>query len=680
MKKKLLPLALASISTLASANPLEEVIVSTEFRPSNLQNTAASISVVAEEAIKERNAQHLQEILALTPNVNFSSGGSRARFIQIRGIGERSEFSQPVNPSVGLIIDNVDFTGIGSAATLFDIDQVEVLRGPQGTRYGANALAGLINIRSKAPTDSFEGKVEAGIANQGGQQYGAVVSGPLSTSLQGRLAIQRYEEDGAVRNSFLNRDTMDQDELTARGKLRWIASDTLSIDLIATHTDVDNGYDAFTLDNTRETLSDEPGRDSQRSNTLSLDALWQAGSIDVRYTTAWAATDTDYHYDEDWVYDGFHPDGYTSADAYERSRRNSSHELRLLSTEQTRLFADTTEWVIGAYHLRNNTALNRNNGNDRSGYKTQTNAIYAELSSTLSEQLLLRIGARAEDWQADYVDAEIGAQNFDKSLAGGHIALEYTPQENRLIYARVARGYKAGGFNIDAELPETLRTFDTETMWNLELGWKASLMDQRLKTRITAFYATRDDQQVKSSRVISDPNTGEPIEFQDFSDNAASGRNYGVEAEMNMQVNDSLTLFLNAAVLRAKFDEYTTPGGLVMDGEDQAQAPRYQYATGANYQLNDALTASISLEGKDSFFFSDRHRKKSSSYTLLNAELRYTLSDWTFSLWGRNLTDKDYETRGFGSFGNDPRNGYETGRYVQFGEPRRVGLTASMVF
>jgi outer membrane receptor protein involved in Fe transport len=684
--KKLLPLAIASLSTLASADELlPEIIVTSEFRPTDLQSAAASISVIAEDAIKERNAQHLQEVLALTPNVNFASGGSRARFVQIRGIGDRSEFKQPVNSSVGLIIDNVDFTGIGSAATLFDVNQVEVLRGPQGTRYGANALAGLIAIQSNAPTREFEGKLEAGVANQGGRQYGAVFSGPLSESLLGRIAFQRYEEDGAIRNVFLNRDTMDQDELSMRGRLRWLASDTFSVDIVASRTDVDNGYDAFTLDNTRETLADEPGRDSQESNTLSLDAKWQLGTVDLRYTTAWADTDSEYSYDEDWVYDGLHPDGYTSTDAYLRSRRNSSHELRVLSTDTSRLFNDSSDWVIGIYHLRNSTDLNRRDGDLRSGYKTQTSAIYGEISSQLAEQWLLRVGLRAEDWQADYIDSDIGARNFDKTLGGGHIAVEYSQNDDSLIYARLARGYKAGGFNIDAELPEELRPFDTETLWNLELGWKASLLDERLQSRITAFYAKRDDQQVKSSRVVY-TDSGQPEQFQDFTANAASGRNYGLEAEFNLQASADLAFFLNAAWLRAKFDEYSAPAnqahpdGLVLDGKDQAHAPRYQYAAGASYQLSDALIARLSVDGKDGFFFSDRHRAKSSSYTLLNAELRYALADWTFSVWGRNLTDKDYETRGFGSFGNDPRNGYELGRYVQFGEPRRFGITASLEF
>ena len=132
----------------AAEKALEEVIVTAEFRRTSIMDTSASASVVGEDDIRQRAAQHLEEILNLAPNVNFAGGTSRARYFQIRGVGDRSQFQEPLNPSVGLRLDGVDFSGIGSIGTLFDVEQVEVLRGPQGTLHGANALAGLIDIRS----------------------------------------------------------------------------------------------------------------------------------------------------------------------------------------------------------------------------------------------------------------------------------------------------------------------------------------------------------------------------------------------------------------------------------------------------------------------------------------------------------------------------------------------------
>jgi len=143
---------------------LEEIVVTADFRDVALLNTGNSITVMDSETIARREARHLEQVLNLAPNVNYSSGASRGRFIQIRGIGERSQFVEPLNPSVGLLIDGIDFSGIGGAATTLDLKQIEILRGPQGTLYGANALAGLVNLTTNEPTESYDGRIETSVA------------------------------------------------------------------------------------------------------------------------------------------------------------------------------------------------------------------------------------------------------------------------------------------------------------------------------------------------------------------------------------------------------------------------------------------------------------------------------------------------------------------------------------
>ncbi|MGK0440215.1 MAG: outer membrane receptor protein involved in Fe transport, partial [Paracoccaceae bacterium] len=142
---------------------LEEIIVTAELLESNALRLPNSVTVIDNALIEERNAQHLEDLLGLAPNVNFASGASRGRFIQIRGIGERSEFQAPIINSVGVLVDGIDLTGIAMAASTLDVQQVEILRGPQGTLYGANALAGLINIVSNKPSEQFYGRITAGL-------------------------------------------------------------------------------------------------------------------------------------------------------------------------------------------------------------------------------------------------------------------------------------------------------------------------------------------------------------------------------------------------------------------------------------------------------------------------------------------------------------------------------------
>lgn len=266
--------AMSSPVALAEVTPadLPSMIVSADFRPNDAHDTPISLTTIDEDTIESRGAQHIEDVINLAPNVNFSSGASRGQFFQIRGIGERSQFSAPLNPSVGLLIDGIDFSRTGGAATLFDIDKIEILRGPQGTKFGTNALAGVINMQSTDPTNNFDLHFETGIAEYNTRNVGLAVGGPLiDNTLLGRFSIYSHQSDGYMENDFLGKDdTQNQDEVTARGHLKWLATDNLTVDLNFLHLSIDNGYDAFTLDNSRNSISDQPGKDTQNTNALSL--------------------------------------------------------------------------------------------------------------------------------------------------------------------------------------------------------------------------------------------------------------------------------------------------------------------------------------------------------------------------------------------------------------------------
>ncbi len=183
----------------ASEGDLEEVIVTAQFRDTELLKTSGSISVVPEAIIFDRGAQHLQDVLNVLPNVNYSSGASRARFIQVRGIGDLEQFVDPKYfPSVGITIDDVDVNGFASSAVMMDTQQVEVLRGPQGTRFGTNALAGMINIRSNDPTDTLTVTHRRASAITAAGMRSRRFRGPLSQNLLGRIAVGQNSGDGYI--------------------------------------------------------------------------------------------------------------------------------------------------------------------------------------------------------------------------------------------------------------------------------------------------------------------------------------------------------------------------------------------------------------------------------------------------------------------------------------------------
>ncbi len=708
------PLAIAVMAASSMAHSdveLTPVTVEADFRQTNVQQIPEAVTVVGSEDIEARSAEHLEQVLSFAPNVNYSSGASRGRFYQIRGIGERSQFIDPVNPSVGLVIDGIDMTGLGGAATLFDVKQVEVLRGPQGTRFGANALAGMINIRSNDPTKETEGYLSARAGNYDSYGLGGAVSGSLTDSVQGRIAVNGYQSDGYIDNTFLNRDdTNNIDEVVARGKLAFQVSDDTDVGLTYLYADIDNGYDAFSLDNTRETYSNAPGVDAQDTHALALTSDTQINSALILQTELTASkSDIEYSYDEDWAYGEYifledepvyQPDpcdltqgacladfdGYSSFDQYLRDYERQSADVRLMSGTDGRILGNSTDWVAGLYLMQRNEDLTRNytylDTPFKSELKTASVAAYSEFSTQFSEALRLITGLRIENWSNEYSDSNTIEGSTDETLVGGKVTLEYLLNYDHLTYTSLARGYKAGGINTDPDISEANREFDTEFNNTVEIGLKSSLLANALRTRIAAFYIQRKDQQVKSSYAVLDDN-GQPVSFQDYLANAAEGRNYGIEIESDWDLSERLNWTLGYGYLITEFVEYTyqtDDGEFSKEGRQQAHAPQYSVASALTYGLTDALSVRIGAEAKDEFYFSDSHDEKSEAYVLWNARITYAQPGYEVSVYGRNLTDRDTQVRGFGGFGNDPRKGYAEEPYYQYGEPLTYGVEGKLYF
>jgi outer membrane receptor protein involved in Fe transport len=660
---------------------IEEVIVTGEFRETSVFQLAASVSVLVlgQDGV---SVNHLEEILGRAPNVNSSSGGSRAHFFQVRGIGERGQFSEPLNASVGLLVDGVDLSGIGTAATLSDVSQVEVFRGPQGTVFGANALAGLINVVTPDVADEFTGSVDFGLGNYSAVDLGGVLSGPISDQVGFRISAHQYKDDGFTDNINLGRDDTDNhDETTIRGKLQGVLEQG-SWQIVFGSIDIDNGYDAFSLDNNRNTRSDEPGAETQDSQYLGFNLdLSLSEKIALDASLAYVDSDIDYGYDEDWTFTGFDVAGYSATDLYSRDVDTLTLDLRMLSRPGEGLASGAVDWVVGFYALERQVDLTRQYtylANDFvSDFAVDRIAVYGEVSSQLAESLRLSVGLRVEEHSSNYSDSESVSFAPDDNLLGGRILLEKTLADENFLYASLTRGYKSGGFNTSGTLDADLRLFDPETLWNIELGYKGQLLDERLDLRAAVFRMQRRDVQTATSvtRVRADGSS----EFIDFVGNAAEGVNQGLELEVVFQADDRLQLAASLGLLDTQFEDYIDGSGQNLDGRDQAQAPGYQFSIGGDYQLAQGWSLNVNVEGKDDYYFSDSHAERSSSYELLNASLTYSAEAWEVSLWGRNLADEDYFVRGF-FFGNDPRDGYTARGFTQLGAPRQFGVSAVASF
>ena len=678
----------------AATGDLGEVIVTAGLRPVPALEVAGSVAVLDATTLRDAGQQHFEDVLALVPNLNWAGGSSRPRYFQLRGIGELEQYQGAPNPSIGFLIDDIDFSGLGSAATMFDVDRVEVLRGPQGTRYGANALAGLIYVTTAAPADAPEGRLELGTGDHGTRSVGAVVSAPVpSADSAFRLAAERYLSDGYYRNVFLGRDdTNSRDERTLRGRWRYQPSERLRVDLSLLNVEIDNGYDAFAPDNTRTTHSDHPGVDLQRSSGAAVKIAWSGlGPATLTAIGTVAQTHVRYGYDGDWgnaAYWAPYVDDFTELQL--RSRTTASAELRLATARERGL-----AWLIGAYvqQLREGFEdTSAGNSNDpvngpyaqdtvvTSGYRARNYALFGVVDADAGGCLRAAIGLRAERRTASYQDltrdllARVATSNdFHPAdrLWGGHASLSCALAPGQMLYLQVARGYKAGGFNLSQGLLPSEILFRPESDLNLEAGYRAELLERRLKLGASAFLLTRRDAQIRSSVQVDPTN---PNLFIYYTGNAARGRDYGLEAELRWQATPRLSLGGSLGLLQTLFEDFVRIGASDAAGvsRELANAPNWQAAVNAVFRDPRGPFARLDLTGMGAYYFDlPPNPTRSRPYALLNAKLGWESARWSAYLWGRNLLDRDYPVRGF-FFGLEPPD-YPNKLYLQLGDPRSFG-------
>lgn len=678
MKTKLYPLGFALVAlttptyTFAETEKLDSISVTSDLRQVDAQEINASVEILDQRELQDRGASHFGDALLQIPNLNFSSSSSRPRHLQIRGMGERDEYTGAPNPSVGLMLDDIDFSGIGMLGSLFDVQQLEVLRGPQSTRYGASALAGLVNIKTNDPTPNNESLIETSLGQDGLHETGIMTSGAFSDKAQApqyRVSIFKHNSDGFRKNSTLNLDdTNKKDELTARAKLRfWSGKDT-QFDLTLLHANLNNGYDAWSPENTFTTLSDQPGKDTQETNAGSFKITHSGwNSADLISTTSYAQSDMLYSYDLDWEPT---PQGFYKNT---KERKNFSQEIRLISKQP--IFNRTTDWLAGAYISKleeKNDEQSFWGGMVRttSDYTQSKIAGFGQLDFHLSQKTILTLGARTERVNHDF-KSNLDSFAPGENLWGGSLGINHKLNAANNIFATLSRSYKAGGFN--ARLPDDDRpkSFVNETAYTLEIGHK--LQTDTLKLSTTLFYTERKDAQF-------DGNEREVIggveNWYFYIENFDKAKNYGLETEINWQATPTWNLFANLGLLYTELKglSYNQAMNDNLVGRDQAHAPRYQFMLGTQYRFDNNWYARLDIQGMDKFYFDNIHHFQSRSYVLANARIGYEADSWEAYLWGKNLTDKEYDVRGLDRYG--------TGESInrELGNPRQVGATFRLYF
>jgi iron complex outermembrane receptor protein len=689
----------ANISADTSSNntdsiELDTFTVNADLRDISQDKIAASVSILDELELQDRGATHFGDVLLQLPNVNFSAEGSRPRHLQIRGMGERDEYTGAPNASVGFAIDDIDFSGIGMAANLFDIKQVEVLRGPQGTRYGANALAGLVNVRSNDPTSYRESLIEVTAGEDDLTEVGLMTSGAFSDDKDSplyRFSMFKHDSDGFRNNKFLGKDdTNGRDELFLRGKLHFNLTSATDLDITLLHADIDNGYDVWSLDNNFSTETDEPGKDEQQSTAAAVKfTLDGSDNFTLTSITTIADSDMTYGYDGDWVDRSYWATPFVYNYENKKDRDTFTQEFRFVSKPASRVFNDTTDWLAGVYYSNldeeNKTSEQFEDdftsplfsSSKSSDFEADNIAAFGQLDHHLNERTVLSSGFRIEHNSQDFSSSLGEDVSPSDNLFGGHISVTYDLNQQHNVYTSISRGYKAGGFNagLGAGVDSRFLQFDKETSINYEIGLKSSLANNTLKTAITAFYTDRKDPQFDGYSFVG-------ANYVYYTENLDNAENYGIEVEFDWQANSNWNMFGSLGLLETEVDGQPLNTSFVMSGRDQAHAPSYQYNIGTQYRNQSGFFARIDVTGVDAFYFDNVHDFKSDNYTLTNARIGYEIDNWEVYLWGKNIFDEEYATRGF-FFANDPAYGFgaePSKEFERLGDPRQFGLTARMRF
>ena len=650
------------------------------------------------EAIENNGVQHFEDVINAIPNLTWTGGTSRPRYIQIRGIGENSQFEgETPDSSVRFLVDDFDLTGVGTVGNLFDIQQVEILRGPQAGAFGANAAGGVVKIVSNEPTSYWTGQAEATVGNDDLRAAGIAVGGPLLKNdpeqLTFRFALHKLEQDGFRENQFLDKDdTNERDELTSRLKLRWLPNKNWQIDAGLLYAEADNGYDEFTLSNERtDTLSDEPGRDEQETRGGSLGASFYGfESFNLTSISSFIDTESNYSFDGDWsdadsvtflVPDEDTPDptdtilkDFSSFLTIDREREVFTQNIRLDSNEQEKAFGVIDQWTTGVYYQSfEEDTLTSGFGDFKTNYQSETWSFYGQATHLISNDTRFTLGLRAEHYDLETKMDFRDDVDFNDWLIGGKLTLEHDLNDDQTAFASVTRGYKAGGANIYPFLDTTTlpAEYDTENLWNYEIGLRSEWFNKKLVTQITLFYLDRDDPQLRDS-------DGTGIDFTFFTVNGTEAQHYGLETEATWFFADDWSLNLSGGLLETNRNKFPDPGDPLnsIAARDLANAPSYTYSARLDYAPSKGLFTSAEIVGSDEYFESNSHREKRNAFAVVNASIGYRFENWTFTLWSKNLLDEEYEERVF-FFANEAPNFDNETRFEAPAAPRTFGVTAN---
>lgn len=674
-----------TVSLAESVTQLDDVIVTAEKTEEALQNIPVSVSAFSSRKVNEYRLWNVRDITAIVPNLYSNNSGDNRNVTSIRGITSTS-----YDPAVATYVDGVNqFTLDTYIPQLFDVERIEVLRGPQGTLYGRNAMAGVINIITKAPGNETRGFVEASLGNYGQQRYGFGVRTPLLKNLFLGVAGMYDANKGFYDNDFDGSDFDKKHNITGNYYLNYAATSALSFTLNVKHS-INRNKGSFPMVFSPEEAFANPFKVNQNAGTTLVDNVFNS-SLNINYKTqglnitSLTTYQSNYRIYEDPIDGDFSPiDGITIINDYGKDWNNQkvfTQEFKL-SSSASAVYAPLFRWTAGTYLFHqdspvkqgthfgedaafidpdafpNSVILNTTEGTSKGI------AFYGQGTFTISPKVEATLGLRYDyeekdqrvrgDFLMDGMDEPVFETQPDTSATTSFSAfspkfsLAYHATANTTTYATVSRGFRAGGLTQLSSDPSqgVLYAYKPEYSLNVEAGIKNSFLDDRLQVNAALFYINVDDAQVPTL-ILPDAIT--------VTRNAGELSSKGFEVEIAALPAKGLQIEYSFGLTDATYKNLRMPQSvngdameINLDGNRQIFTPKHTSMLAAqyNYQIGSASKAAIVVRGEwinlGDQYFDLGNNIKQKGYSIVNAKVGFTLPGFEFMLWGRNLTDETY--------------------------------------
>ncbi|MCP4119990.1 MAG: TonB-dependent receptor [Desulfobacteraceae bacterium] len=628
----------------------DEITVTAQKIEENIQEVPISITVFDEFAIKDRQIESVKDIAQYTPNFLLPNLGDNGILAPtIRGMSSDPHL---ISTTVSMYMDGVPtFNSIGYDAALEDIERIEVLKGPQGTLYGKNAEAGVINIITKKPGNEIRAKIAAELGNDDKRQLAFSASGPVvKDKFYIGLSGKHYEKDGYLKNIYLDQTYNDRKNNYGKINLRYTPNDNLEISLISSKFKRDDGaasLNLMTAKDKRELSSDIQGTNKSETTAHAFKIEYDFDKYKLESISAHKEDQDIRLSDSD-----FSP-LMINQGPMKFSYKNNSQEVKLSS--QTENF----NWLVGLYADKGkktggytiHSIYPEYAGRYDSESNDESIGVFVHADYKINNKLSVLAGIR---YDKDKRETDDKKQDVQLSSSFGavspKIALEYKFDKDIMMYATVAKGYKSGGFYMLAA-PGFSKEYDQETLLNYEIGLKSSFLDNKLVLNSAIYCMDISDQQVLTA---IDSMYG-------YISNAASATSKGIELEINYQANDNLSLFSAFGYNETDFDKFSDAKG-DYKGNHNPFAPVYNYSLGAQYRNANGCYARINLNGYGKMYLDKANKYKQNAYDLVNAKIGYETNRFDIYLYATNLFDKNHDTEG-----------YYGGSYVFLSDPREIG-------